>query len=198
MNKKNLFLLIFFISISISAQTLYKFGDAKGLFMSVGVGPRFPINEFAKSQNLGVGFDVTFSYTDNAILPIFFYTGIGFQHNPGKQDFYKKSDYSSLSTNLLFVNSGVRYYFSPLLEQVILLMPIVDVGVNFGLFEKLHQFKLERNKANYVEEVFKGGAHVGVGFSMFILDVIAYYNYYPNNEYISFSLKANIPIFIKM
>jgi len=107
MNKKNLFLLIFFISISISAQTLYKFGDAKGLFMSVGVGPRFPINEFAQSQNLGVGFDVTFSYTDNAILPIFFYTGIGFQHNPGKQDFYKKSDYSSLSTNLLFVNSGV-------------------------------------------------------------------------------------------
>jgi hypothetical protein len=166
--------------------------------MSVGVGPRFPINEFAKSQNLGVGFDVTFSYTDNAILPIFFYTGIGFQHNPGKQDFYKKSDYSSLSTNILFVNSGVRYYFSPLLEQIILLMPIVDAGVNFGLFEKLHQFKLERNKANFVEEVFKGGAHVGVGFSMFLLDVIAYYNYFPNNEYISFSLKANIPIFIKM
>ncbi|MCK9280294.1 MAG: hypothetical protein M0P71_06730 [Melioribacteraceae bacterium] len=198
MNKNFFFLLLFFTCISVSGQTVYKFGEAKGLFMAVGVGPRFPINEFAKSQNLGIGFDVTFSYTDNAILPVFFYTGIGFQHNPGKQDFYKKSDYSSLSTNILYLNSGARYYFPPLIENIILLMPIVDVGVNFGLFEKLHQFKLERNKANFVEEVIKGGAHVGVGFSMFLLDVVTYYNYYPNNEYISFSLKANIPIFIRI
>jgi len=75
-------------------------------------------------------------------------------------------------------------------------MPIVDAGLHVAYFERSHQFKLDRGKQNYVEEVAKFGFHVGAGFSMFILDVITYYNYLNNNEYISFNLRATIPIFV--
>ncbi|PKL84110.1 MAG: hypothetical protein CVV24_01695 [Ignavibacteriae bacterium HGW-Ignavibacteriae-3] len=192
---KKQILIIFLLSSAVFAQ--FKFGEAKGLFMAIGVGPRIPVGNMAENQNIGVGFDVTFSYTDNEYMPFFLYTSIGYGHFPGREDFYKLSEYSSFSSNVLHVAPGIRYYFKPILESVVLLMPIVDVGANWALFEKLHQFKIDSRKNNYVEEVTKFGFHVGVGFSMFILDAITYYNYYSSNQYLSFNLKANIPIFVK-
>lgn len=192
--KKTFLFIIIFVS-SVSAQ--FKFGEARGLFMAIGVGPRFPIGDMAVNQNIGVGTDVTLLYTDNEFMPIFLYSSIGYHHFPGRQNFYKASDYSSFSSNVLVISSGVRYYFKPILENVVLLMPIVDIGANWALFEKLHQFKIESGKNNHVEEVTKFGFHIGAGFSMFILDVITYYNYFSSNQYLSFNLRANIPIFVK-
>lgn len=166
--------------------------------MGIEVGPRFPIGNFADDQNIGVGADVTFSYTDNEFLPVFLYTSIGYQHYPGKQDLYKKSDYSSFSSNVLIIAPGIRYYFKPIMENIVLLMPIIDIGAEYALFEKWHQFKIDSGKQNYVEEVSKIGFHVGAGFSMFILDVITYYNYLPKNQYFSFNLRATIPIYVTM
>jgi len=197
MFKKTIYIVLFLISNSLFGQG-FQFGQAKGLFMAVGVGPRFPIGSFAEDQNIGVGVDVTFSYTDNEFLPIFFYSTIGYQHYPGRQDFYYRSDYSSFTSNVILLSPGVRYYFPALLENIVLLMPIVDVGLHFSYFEKLHQFKLETTRQNYLENVSKTGFHIGAGFSMFILDVITYYNYLHNNQFISFNLRANIPIFVKM
>lgn len=193
---KKLIIIIFIMSSMSFAQ--FRFGDAKGLFMSVGVGPRFPIFNMSNSQNVGSGFNVTFSYTDNEFLPLFFYTSVGYHHFPGRQDLYKKTDYSSFSSNVISVLPGVRYYFKPIFEQVIILMPIIDIGAEYSLFEKWHQFKIGSNKKNFVEEQNKFGLHVGVGASMFLLDFITYYNYLPNNQFISVDLKVNIPIFVKI
>lgn len=191
-------LLFVILSLSVVQGQTFKFGDAKGLFMAVGVGPRFPIGSFSEKSNIGVGFDITFSYTDNLFLPVFLYSNIGYQHYPGKQDLYKKSDYSSFSSNVLTFSGGVRHYFPPLLENIVLLMPVLDVGAEFAYFENFHQYKLDRNKQNSVEQIGKFGFQVGAGFSMFILDVMTYYNYLKSNQYISFVLKANIPIFVSM
>ncbi len=192
--KKVFFLLILFTA-SANAQFI-KFGEAKGLFMSVGVGPRFPVAVASESENIGSGIDVSFSYTDNNFLPIFFYATISYNHFPGKQNFYKTTDYASFSTNALMLSPGVRYYFSPILNEGVLLMPIADAGISIALYEKLHQFKIGNGRQNFVEEVGYSGFHIGAGFSMFILDVITYYNYIPNNNFISFDLKVRIPIYV--
>lgn len=175
-----------------------KFGEAKGLFMAVGVGPRFPVGEFADNQNIGIGANVVFSYTDNEVLPLFLYASIGYEHYPGRQDLYKRSDYASFSSNVIVISSGVRYFFPPVIDEGIILMPILDAGIVFAYFEKFHQFKIDRDKQNFVEEVGKFGFQIGGGFSMFILDAVTYYNYLHNNHYISFDLRVNIPIFVKI
>jgi len=193
--KKLLFLFLLFSSVNFGQ---FKFGSAKGLFMGIAVGPRFPVGEFSDTRNIGVGAEVIFSYSDNEFLPVFLYTIIGYQHYPGRQDFYKRSDYSSLSGNVFMIAPGLRYYFKPVLENIVLLMPIIDIGAEYALFESLHQFKIDSGKQNYVEDVSKFGFHIGAGFSMFILDVVTYYNYLPKNQYLSFNLRANIPIFITM
>lgn len=194
MIKKYLFLLLLF-TLLVPAQSL-KFGQVKGLFFSVGVGPRIPIGDFAETHNLGAGFSGSFSYTDNQLIPLFFYGEIGFQHFPGSQTFYKNSDHSSISSNMMLMNLGVRYYYSPLVENVVLLMPIVEGGLSLSYNEVAHLLKVGSGKNNFVEDELKVGFHVGVGVSMFLLDVIAHYNYLHNRQYLSFDLRVRIPVFV--
>jgi hypothetical protein len=193
---KKFFLLIIFFSTIVTAQ--FKFGEAKGLFMGIEVGPRFPLGEFSDEQNIGIGANAVFSYTDDEFIPFFLYATIGYMHFPGKQSLYKQTDYSSLSSNVLIFKSGIRYYFKPILENIVLLMPIIDIGAEYSFFEKLHQFKTNSGKQNFIEDSHKFGFHIGAGFSMFILDVITYYNYLPGNQYISFNLRATIPIYVNL
>ena len=194
--KKNLLILfLFFLIAGLAKAQKPGLGQAKGLFMGVGVGPRVPIGKFADVQNLGIGFEFTFSYTDNKVIPVFVYSSIGYEHYPGRQDFYKVSDYSSFSTNAVTMKFGARYYLPPLLDEGVLLMPIIEAGATFTLYEKYHQFKLGTGRNSFTEDNFKTGFHAGVGVSMFIMDAVFSYNYLPYSEYISFDLRIRIPIF---
>ena len=191
--KKILLILILFSSISYGQ--FFEPGQAKGLFLDIAVGPRFPVGQFSNTSIVGVGGDLTVSYTDNKTLPFFIYGRIGYQHYPGNQDFYKSTNYASFSSNVIILNGGVRYYFPPVIRDMVLLMPILEGGVSFGYFEKSHIFQTGSGRDNFTEDVGKMGAHIGGGFSMFLLDVIAYYNFFQNNQYISADIKIRIPIY---
>jgi len=193
---RKLIFLLLFLNLPLFAQA--NSAGAKGIFMAVGVGPRFPIGDFSDRRNIGIGADITLSYVDNNFIPFFLYTSIGYQHYPGREDFYKQSDYSSFSTNAVVIAPGLRYYFKPLLDNIVLLMPVIDAGAEYCYYEDLNQFKLSTGKSNKIDDYSKFGFHIGAGVSMFLLDAITYYNYLPQHQYISFSLKANIPIFITM
>ncbi|MGK9476545.1 hypothetical protein [Melioribacter sp. OK-6-Me] len=192
-----LLLMLLFFSVTNNAQPT-SFGDAKGLFMSLGVGPKFPVGNFSDKNNIGVGAETSLLYTDNLLVPFFFYSTLGYQHYPGKQTLYKKTDYASYSSNMIFLAAGIRYYFPPLVENVALLMPLVDAGIQYSYFENSHIFKEDKNRQNFTEGKSKFGFQIGGGFSMFILDVMTYYNYLPDNQYLSFVFKATIPIFVKI
>jgi len=192
---KKLLLLFLLSSVLISAQQ-FPIERATGLFMSVGVGPRIPIGDFSKSQSLGIGFNVTFSYTDVDFLPLFLYSKIGYQHYAGKQSFYQNSEYSSFSSNVILLNGGVRYYLPPIIEDMLILMPVAEAGATIAYFEKLHQFKVDLNKNDFTEDTFKLGFHIGAGVSMFMMDVMGYYYYMYGNQFLSINLRVRIPIFV--
>lgn len=190
-------ILILLINSSIHSQ-IFKPGLAQGLFMSVGVGPKIPIGDFSDSHNIGVGVDFTFSYTDNNLAPLFFYTKVGFQHFPGRQNFYKTSDHSSISSNVIYIYPGARIFLPPIIDQDFLLMPVVEVGASWAWFQTYHQYKLDSGVSNYTDDDTKWGMHIGAGFSMFLLDVITYYNYFHDHQYLSFDIRLRIPIFVKV
>ncbi len=181
----------------ITAQ-IPEFGDAKGLFISAGVGPKFPIGEFNKSNNPGSGFDLALSYTDNNFIPFFLNASVGYTHFPGSQDFYSNTDYSSFSSNAITAALGVRYYFSPLMENIVLIMPVIDFSMLYTNFNDFHQFKPGTGKVSFNNSYSKFGFQAGAGISMFMLDIMACYNYLPGRNFVSFDLRARIPIFVKM
>jgi len=193
---KALFISLLLVTITVGQSNSP--ADAKGLFLTMGVGPRFPLGEFATQQTIGAGFDAMLSYTDNNLAPVFFYLNIGYQNHPGDYEFYKISDHSSLSTNIVSFHAGARYYFSPMIENIILLMPILEGGITYAYVEKYHQYKIDTNKGDNLQSLSKLGFHLGGGLSFFLMDITATYNYLENNQYVSFNLRLTIPLAITL
>lgn len=190
----------FFISLIIitlfNFDPIFSADKARGFFVSFGVGPRLPINNFASSTDLGYGFNLEISYTDNNYIPIFLYTKIGYEQYPGSQEYFESTDYSNFSTASIPINTGVRYYFPPLIESAFLLMPLAEISASFSYLKELHQFKLTSGRSNYYEENYKFGFSTGVGVSMFLMEILASYNYFENNQFISADLKIRLPLLV--
>jgi len=186
-------LILLLLSTFLSAQ-FNSSNDIKGLFLSVDVGPRFPIGELSSQQTIGVGFDVAISYTHTSLFPIFYYAKIGYQNYPGDYDYYKISDHSSLSTNMIAFNGGARYFFPPLIEDLVLLMPFAEGGISYSYITKFHQYKIDSNKKNSLEDFSKLGFHIGGGLSFFLMDIMTSYNYLSGNQYFSIDLRLTIPL----
>lgn len=189
------FLLINTIGILGQGQAADK---ARGIFLAFGVGPRLPIGDFANASELGYGFNFEISYTDNEYLPIFLFAKAGFETYPGSQSFYQGSEYSNFSTNAIPLNIGIRFYYKPIVESVILLIPMAEASVQYNYFSKLHQFKPTSGRANYNEDNGKLGISVGGGFSMFMMEILATYNYFQTNQYVSVDLKVRLPLYINL
>ena len=169
---------------------------ARGFFLAVAVGPRLPLGDFSNSTDLGYGFNVEFSYTDDEYLPVFLFCKVGFDQFPGSQQFYETTDYSNYSTNAIPVNVGARYYLPPIVKNVVILMPVIEISGDYMFMEKLHQFKPATGRSNYLEDISKFGFSVGTGLSMFMMEIMANYNYYYSNQFISLELKVRLPLYI--
>jgi len=190
-----IFLLIVLVSQSTFASDPPA-SKAVGLFFATGVGARIPVGQFANSSNLGYGLMIDFSYTDSDNLPLFLFARFGYEQFPGSQDYYQESDYSNYSTTVVPVSLGVRYYFAPLVESAVLLIPVVEASASYSYFHILNQFKSDANESNYEEDLWKFGGTFSLGISMFILEIMGSYSYYESNQYVSINLNVRLPLYI--
>jgi len=196
MKKILLILILFGTSVNLAQNP--PVDKVRGFFIAFDVGPQFPIGSFSSSTNLGYGFNVEVSYADNQLFPFFLYGKIGFNQFPGAQSFYEVTEYSNFSTNILPVSIGARYFFRPLVENVVLFMPIIEASANYSYIQTLNQFKFASGKNNYIADFSKFGFSVGAGFSMFLMEIAADYNYFKTNQYISIELRIRLPLYISL
>ncbi len=190
------YFVIIIVSLFCISSSLYASDKARGTFLAIGVGPRIPAFDFNNTTMLGYGFNVEIAYTNNEYLPLFLFGKVGFEQFPGAQSFYQVSNYSQFSTSLLPLSFGARYYFSPILQNVVLILPSIEVSANLTVFQKLHQFKVSSGKNNFLEEGSKVGFSIGVGASMFLVEMLASYNYLQNNQYLSIDMKVRLPLYV--
>lgn len=169
---------------------------AIGFFLGIGVGPRFPIGEFANTNNLGYGLNLELSYTDNEFLPVFLYLNAGFEQFSGSQSYYKETEFSNYNINSIPICIGARYYFPPLMESIFLLMPIVQASANYNYSHTLIEYDDGiRTPSRYANEN-EFGFSAGVGVSAFMIEFITSYNYLPKKQFISVDLKVRFPLYI--
>ena len=196
LSKYLFFIVLIFQGFLVAGET--PASKAVGIFISAGVGPRLPVGQFSNSTDLGYGLNIEASYTDSDHLPFFVFARLGYEQFPGSQDFYQSTDYSNYSTTIIPASLGVRYYFGPLVENVVLLMPIVEGSLSYTYFQVLNEFKSDAGRSNYREDLWKFGGTVGAGFSMFILEIMANYTYYESNQYLSFNLNVRLPLYVSL
>ena len=192
-------ILIFFVILpSVLIAEKLPASKAQGVFIAVGVGPRLPVGSFSSSTDLGYGFNLELSYTDSDYLPFFVFGRIGLEQYPGSQDFYQATDYSNLSTRSIPVQVGIRYFLSPIFDDIVPLIPVLELAVSYSYIQKLHEFKIGSGRTNFTEEISTFGGSAGVGISMFLLEITASYNYYKSNQYFAFNLNVRLPLLINL
>lgn len=186
--------ILFFSTITIAEKP--PSSKATGFFVAFGVGPRMPIGDFSSTTDIGYGVNVEFSYTDTDFLPVFLFANVGYEQYPGSQNYLQETEYSNFHTNALPVNIGARYYFAPLLENIVLLMPIVQASATYTYYQTLNEFDENSGRNNFLDDESKFGFSAGAGVSMFMMELLATYNYMPSNQFISVDLKVRIPLYI--
>jgi hypothetical protein len=197
--KKYFLTLLFLLLIPVSSWAQSPQEDkAEGVFLAIGVGPRLPIGDFANSSDLGYGFNFELSYTNTDYIPFFIFAKAGYETYPGSQSFYQQTDYSNFSTNALPISAGLRYYFKPLLENIVLIIPIIEASVDYTYYKTLNQFKPSSLKSNFTDNNSKLGFSIGGGFSMFMMEILAAYNYNTSNQFIALDLKVRLPLYINL
>jgi hypothetical protein len=169
---------------------------ARGFFLAIGVGPRLPVSSFSNQSDLGYGFNLEVSYTDNEYMPFFIFAKAGFEQYPGAPEFYQISDYNSFSTTMFPVILGARYYFPPVMENVVLFIPIVEASIAYTLLNRSHQFKPTSGRNNYTEALSEFGFNAGVGISMFLVELMLNYNYFETIQFVGVDIKVRLPLFI--
>ena len=189
-------LITLFVFLSVGFAGIPPSSKASGLFVAFGVGPRMPLGDFANTTDIGYGFNVEFTYTDTDYLPFFLFANVGYEQYPGSQNYFQDTEYSNFHTNALPVNIGARYYFAPLLENIVLLMPIIQASAGYTYYQTLNEFDENSGRNNFLDDESKFGFSAGAGVSMFMMELLASYNYMPSNQFISVDLKVRIPLFI--
>lgn len=189
----NSFIFIILTSTLLSAQVSSP-SNAKGLFLSLSVGPKFPISKMAEKYNPAPAFDISVLYTDTDFAPCFFYLDFGYQSHSGNYNYYKETNHSSITANIFTMNLGTKYFFKPFIDQGIIIMPVVEVGATYGYLEEYHQYKIDLNINNRLDNISKFGGHFGAGISFFLLELMGTYYYLPNNQFIGVKLKLTMPV----
>lgn len=169
---------------------------ARGIFLAIGVGPRLPVSSFSNQSDLGYGFNLEVSYTDNEYLPFFVYAKAGFEQYPGAPEFYQTSDYNNFSTTIFPLVIGARYYFPPIMENVVLFIPIVEASIAYSFLSRNHQFKPTSEKTNYTEELSELGFNFGVGISMFLVELMLNYTHFETVQFVGVDIKVRLPLYI--
>ncbi|MBK7105779.1 MAG: hypothetical protein IPH62_10890 [Ignavibacteriae bacterium] len=194
MKLNKILILIFFISFNFLSAQVESYHEAKGVFFSLGVGPRFPMGEFSRRSNIGPGISAVVSYTDVNFLPVFFYGKFGYQNHSGNYKFYQNSDHSTLTSSLFSADFGAKYFFNPIVDDMFLLMPFAEGGFSYSYLTEFYQFKINSEKPDQLENLSKVGFHIGGGLSFFLMDIIASYNYLYEYQFFSLDLRITIPV----
>ena len=168
---------------------------ARGVFFGVGVGPRLPVFDFSDRSYFGYGIDIEISFTDFEWLPFFLYAETGFEHYSGSQDYFQSTNLTHYSLNVLPINLGARWYGAPMTDNFFII-PFVQGAAEFAYEQELYQYKAGSGRNDELKDNFDAGASVGVGASMFVMEVLLSYHHLSNRQFIAFDMKARIPLFV--
>lgn len=191
---KKIFIYIFWSSL-IFAQI--KGSTATAYVLSTAVGTRFPTGDFGVEQAMGYGFNASLYYTHSDIIPVLLFGRLDFEHYAASQDFLKNNPtYSSVTTFLIPVTVGVKYYLPPILTERILFLPFWEVGFLYAYSSKVYSFRQQnlRDQSIYDNNF---GVNVAGGISAILFDLSLYYSYIPKNTHFGLDIRVNIPIYTR-
>ncbi len=221
MNIKDLKLLIFFITVLISAN-IYSQSFTKpnlhirsgsilhngsytdllknklvtkrsisALFIGLGGGLGIPTSKFSETTNPAFGLLGRLEFSSTGIFPFVIGGEVNYYSFNSPDEFRTVNLLSSFRTKVLAFGLNIDYSLSNLIRSSFT-MPFIAVDVKSNNIKR--DFDVDRSFEGLPATESKVSIGAGIGFTVFILDFSVKYNYMKDNSFVSVTTKTKFPI----
>ena len=77
-------------------------------------------------------------------------------------------------------------------------MPMLECSINYSFYSILKELKNGTAINNITQHEHKFGFSAGIGLSAFMMELLASYNYYNSNQFVSIDFKIRLPLYINI
>lgn len=160
-----------------------------GIFIAPTLGFDFPLQEFANNSTYSISYGAKLEFASLSIYPIVIFGQFQFQNHPGSDAFKTQNILNSSETKITSFGGGVYVLLNKYLKSNFT-MPFIVADV------KLYNVKRTISPEKEIEGIKLTDSKVvfsaGLGFTLYIFDIITSYNF--AKEYSSLSVKTQFRI----
>ena len=176
-----------------SKNKVYVSSSAKpsGIFIAPTLGFDFPLDEFASNSKYSISYWAKLEFASLSIYPIVIFGQFQFQNHPGSDAFKTENLLNSSETKVTSFGGGVYVLLNKYLKSNFT-MPFLVADV------KLYNVKRTISPEKEIEGIKLTDSKVvfsaGLGFTLYIFDIITAYNFAKEYSTLSVKTQFRIPV----
>lgn len=162
-----------------------------GIFVAPVLGVDFPMDEFSSNSKYSVSYGVKLEFASISIYPIVLFGEFHSQKHQGSDAFKTLNVLNSLETKITSIGGGVYILLNKYLKSNFT-MPFIVADVKLYNVKRTisPEVNIEGIKLTDSKVVFSAG----LGFTLFIFDIITSYNFAKEYSALSFKTQFRLPL----
>lgn len=161
------------------------------IFLSIGGGIAVPLSPFKENSDVTFGLLGRLEFASTSIFPFVIGGEVDYFSYNGADLFKTTNVLTNFKTKILSVGLNIEYSLSKVLRSSFT-MPFLTFDVKNNIIKREYDESRELEALPRKETKISVGA--GLGFTIFVLDFYAKYNYMKDNSYIGVYTKTKIPV----
>ena len=161
------------------------------IFLGIGGGISIPLSPFINNSDVTFGILGRLEFASTSIFPFVIGGEVDYFSYSGSDEFKTQNLLNTFDTKILSVGLNIEYSLSKILRSSFT-MPFLTIDVKNNLIKR--EYDSDTTFADLSREESKISIGAGFGFTLFIFDFYAKYNYMKGNSNIGVYTKTKIPI----
>ena len=161
------------------------------LFLSVGGGISVPLSPFKTSSGVTFGILGRIEFSSHGIFPFVIGGEVTYFSYAGADEFKTVNLLTNFKTTILSYGLNIEYSLAKILRSSFT-MPFLTVDIKSNNIKR--EYDESRNFEDLPREETKISVGAGFGFTLFIFDFYAKYNYMKDNSHVGVYTKTKIPV----
>lgn len=162
-----------------------------GFFIAPSIGLDYPLKVFNDNSGVGLSYGAKIEFASLSIYPFVVYAEYQYQNNPGKDQYKTVNLLNSLETTINSFGGGFYFLANKYLKSNFT-MPFFIAGIKSMSVKRVYSPESAVIDINKEDNVLLFSA--GMGFTLYIFDLIGTYNYAKDYSSISIKTQFHFPV----
>lgn len=162
-----------------------------GIFITPMAGFEFPLHEFAGNSKYAISYGARLEYASISTYPIVIFGQFQYQNHPGSDAFKTQNLLNSAETKITSYGGGIYVLLNKYLKSNFT-MPFLVADVKMLSIKRVISPEKEIEGINTTDSKVVFSA--GLGFTLYIFDIITSYNFAKEYSSLSVKMQFRIPV----